>query len=88
MARSWQLNQQLDPGTNPPAVQAILDQVGDYLEAAKLLGAGGGGYLLMLAKDEAAGRRVRSLLTEQPPNAKARFVSLTLSDAGFQVTRS
>ncbi len=88
VARSWQLNRQLDAGTNPPAVQAILDQVGDYLAAAKLLGAGGGGYLLMLAKDETAGQRIRRILTEHPPNAKARFVSLALSEAGFQVTRS
>ena len=29
--RSWELNQRLDAGTNPPAVQAIFDQIGDYL---------------------------------------------------------
>ena len=86
--RSWELNRRLDAGTNPPAVQAILDQVGDYLAAAKLLGAGGGGYLLMFAKDVTAGRRIREILTANPPNAGARFVGLSLSETGFQVTRS
>ena len=47
MRTSWQLNQRLDSGTNPPEVQAYLDRrSSDHLAAAKLLGAGGGGYLL------------------------------------------
>jgi len=86
--RSWQLNQQLDKGTNPPAVQAILDAVCGDLLAAKLLGAGGGGYLLMLAKDEKAARRIRRVLTGHPPNERARFVDFAISATGFQVTRS
>jgi len=88
IATSWQLNQRLDAGTNPPAVQAILDQVGDYLAGAKLLGAGGGGFLLMIAKDEAAAHRIRATLSNHPPNAKARFVNLRISATGLQVTRS
>jgi galactokinase/mevalonate kinase-like predicted kinase len=86
--RSWQLNQQLDPGTNPPAVQAILDRVHPWLAAAKLLGAGGGGYLLLLARDEETARRIRAELTQHPPNPRARFVDFALSNTGLQLTRS
>ena len=86
--QSWRLNQRLDAGTNTPEVQAILDAAGPGLAAAKLLGAGGGGYLLMFAHDEDAARRIRSALTEQPPNDRARFVDFRLSDTGLQVTRS
>jgi len=85
---SWRLNQRLDPGTNPPQVSAMLDAVQDYLAAAKLLGAGGGGYLLMFAKDEEAAGRIRQTLTAHPPNPRARFVNFSLSDTGLQVTRS
>jgi galactokinase/mevalonate kinase-like predicted kinase len=85
---SWRLNQQLDSGTNPPAVQAILDHVADYLAAAKLLGAGGGGYLLLLARDDLAGKRIRETLTARPPNARARFVDFSVSDTALQLTRS
>lgn len=88
VGRSWTLNQRLDAGTNPPAIQGILDRVGDWLGAAKLLGAGGGGYLLMLAKDPEAARHVRETLTLHPPNARARFVTLALSDTGLELTRS
>jgi galactokinase/mevalonate kinase-like predicted kinase len=86
--RSWDLNQRLDSGTNPPAVQAILDRVKDDLAAAKLLGAGGGGYLLMFARDDAAGARLRETLTANPPNPRARFVDFQVSETGLQVTRS
>jgi galactokinase/mevalonate kinase-like predicted kinase len=86
--RSWRLNQQLDRGTNPPEVRAILSQVDDHLAACKLLGAGGGGYLLMLAKDEDAAARLRHSLQQHPPNPRARFVDFSISDTGLQVTRS
>ena len=86
--RSWALNQRLDHGTNPSEVQAILDPIADYLEAAKLLGAGGGGYLLMFAKDETAATRIRRILKDRPPNVRARFVSMNLSQTGMEITRS
>lgn len=86
--RSWELNQRLDSGTNPPAVQAILDRVGDHVAAAKLLGAGGGGYLLMVARDESAARLLRRELKDHPPNATARFVDFSISQEGMAVTRS
>jgi len=86
--RSWELNQQLDSGTNPPAVQAMLDQVEDYLLGAKLLGAGGGGFLLMIAKDREAAQRIRQTLTANPPSPKARFFDFNISPVGLEVTKS
>lgn len=85
---TWRLKQKLDHGTNPPEVQAILDAIGPDLSAAKLPGAGGGGYLLLLARDEDASLRIRRRLTECPPNPRARFVDFTVSNTGLQVTRS
>lgn len=85
---SWSLNQSLDAGTNPPEVQVIFEKIGDWLAAGKLTGAGGGGYLLMLAKDEEAAKRIRERLTLEPPNPRARFVAFSLSETGLQITRS
>lgn len=86
--RSWEMNQLLDPATQPPEIRDLLDRVDDYLDAAKLLGAGGGGYLLMLAKDPDAALRIRRALESDPPNPRARFSSVTLSATGLEVTRS
>ena len=85
---SWELNQRLDSGTNPPEVQAILARVQDYLSAAKLLGAGGGGYMLMLAKGTDAAARIRETLNDSPPGGKARFVDFSVSETGLEITRS
>lgn len=88
VGRSWTLNQLLDAGTNPPAVQAIVEKVQDLCLGLKLPGAGGGGYLYMVAKDPEAAGRIRALLQACPPNDCARFVEMTLSRKGLQVSRS
>jgi len=85
---TWRLKQKLDGGTNPPEVQAILSAVSEDLVAAKLPGAGGGGFLLMLARDEDAAVRIRRKLSERPPNRRARFVDFSVSSSGLKVTRS
>lgn len=88
VAISWVLNQQLDEGTNPPEIQRMIKKVDDLLLGYKLLGAGGGGYLLMFAKSTEAAVKARKLLESKPPNARARFVNFTVSNTGFQVSRS
>ncbi|MEN8228432.1 MAG: bifunctional fucokinase/fucose-1-phosphate guanylyltransferase [Bacteroidota bacterium] len=88
VALSWDLNQRLDEGTNPPVIQNIIRMVDDYLLGYKLLGAGGGGYLLMFSKSVDAAVKLRQLLESKPPNSRARFVDFTISQTGFQVSRS
>jgi len=86
--RTWTLNQRLDAGTCTSDIKKILEPINDWLLGKKLLGAGGGGYLLMFAKDEASAGRIRKHLKENPPNDRARFVDFALSETGLQVTRS
>ena len=88
VATSWSMNQQLDEGTNPLVIRDITERVADYLLAYKLLGAGGGGYLMMFAKSAEAALRAKKNLESNPPNPRARFVEFTVSKTGFQVSRS
>ena len=85
---TWKQNQKLDSGTNPPAVQAIINKIDDLCLGYKLPGAGGGGYLYMAAKDEEAAARIKRILNKERINDKARFVDMTLSDKGFEVSLS
>ena len=86
--QTWQQNQALDSGTNPPAVMALTDRIDDLCLGYKLPGAGGGGYLYMVAKDPGAAARIKQILLEHPSNRNARFVDMSLSMTGLQISRS
>ncbi|MDE5838980.1 MAG: bifunctional fucokinase/L-fucose-1-P-guanylyltransferase, partial [Paramuribaculum sp.] len=88
VARTWNQNKLLDSGTETEAVAQIINRIKDYTLGYKLPGAGGGGYLYMVAKDPEAAARIRTELTATPPNSKARFVDMTVSQSGFKVSRS
>ena len=42
----------------------------------------------MVAKDPEAAVRIRQILQQNPPNSLARFVEMSLSDKGLEVSRS
>lgn len=88
LRRNWLQNQQLDSGTNPDAVRALTRQIDDLCLGYKLPGAGGGGYLYMVAKDVEAAGRIRMILTDHALSATARFVDMTLSQDGLEISRS
>jgi galactokinase/mevalonate kinase-like predicted kinase len=88
VGKTWEQNKLLDSGTNPPAVEAIINQIKDECLGYKLPGAGGGGFLYMVAKSPEAAARIKQILTSNPPNERARFVEMTLSSKGLQVSRS
>ena len=86
--KTWHQNQLIDSGTNPDSVRRITDLIDDLCLGYKLPGAGGGGYLYMVAKDPEAAARIKQMLNSQQPNPNARFVEMTLSKKGLQVSRS
>ena len=86
--KTWQQNQMLDSGTNPEPVARLTALVDDLCLGYKLPGAGGGGYLYMVAKDPEAAARIRHTLNANRLNPNARFVDMALSRTGLQVSRS
>ena len=88
IAKTWEQNKRLDRGTNPAEVEAILKKIHDYCIGYKLPGAGGGGFIYMVAKDDFAAAEIKKVLTQNPPNERARFVDMRLSENGLEVTRS
>ncbi len=86
--RTWEQNKALDAGTNPAAVEELCRRIDDYCLGYKLPGAGGGGFMYMVAKDPAAALRIREELTAHPLAPNARFVEMTVSTTGLKVSRS
>ena len=88
VGKTWLQNQAIDAGTNPLEVKKLTDLIDDLCLGYKLPGAGGGGYLCMVAKDPEAAARIKVILNANRPNGNARFVGMSLSKTGLQVSRS
>ncbi|MCX6560658.1 MAG: hypothetical protein NTZ26_09085 [Candidatus Aminicenantes bacterium] len=83
---AWRLNKRIDPDSTTPDIEAILSRIRPYIHGAKLLGAGGGGFLLIVGKTPKDARAVQRRLTAHPPNARARFFDYQISRRGLTVT--
>ncbi len=88
LRQNWLQNQALDSGTNPAEVRRLTDMVDDFCLGYKLPGAGGGGFLYMMAKDVEAAARIKQIILANQKNPNARFVRMSLSENGLQVSRS
>ena len=86
--KTWQQNQLIDSGTNPDGVRRITELIDDLCLGYKLPGAGGGGFLYMVAKDPEAAARIKQIINTAQLNPNARFVDMTLSKQGLQISRS
>jgi len=83
---AWRLNKRIDPESTTPEIEEILARIRRRIYGAKLLGAGGGGFLLLVCRSEADAAAVRKILETHPPNPRARFFSYEIGDRGLQVT--
>lgn len=62
VAEYWSLKRRIDPGSTTPEIEAMIDPIRAELSAHELAGAGGGGFLYLIARDEGAVRRVSARL--------------------------
>ncbi|MBN2137455.1 MAG: hypothetical protein JW720_06590 [Sedimentisphaerales bacterium] len=83
---AWELNKQLDPNSTNDQIEVLFERVRPFVYGAKLLGAGGGGFLLMICKSAQDAEAVRKMLEADPPNKRARFFDFDVSNVGLTVT--
>jgi len=82
----WELKKGLDPGSTNENIEAILDRVKRYTSARLVCGAGGGGFMLLIARDAEAADRIRLRLDDNPIHHRARFFDFALDTQGLKVT--
>ena len=75
----WINKKALDPGSTNPMVESIIARIAPYIDAVTLCGAGGGGFMLIIACDRAAKRKIRQILEKGSPIAAGKFYDLTLA---------
>lgn len=61
---SWELKCELDSGTDPQLVRDIISSIKNLQLGSCLLGAGGGGFLLIASKSATAGEEIRHRLND------------------------
>jgi galactokinase/mevalonate kinase-like predicted kinase len=88
LGAAWDLKKQIDPASTTEVIEKILNRVGRLIHGAKLMGAGGGGFLLLVCRSAEAARAVRQELENDPPNDRARFFEFDISLEGLAVTAS
>jgi len=85
LAEYWRLKREIDPGATTPVIEAMVEPIAADLSAWSLPGAGGGGFLLLVAKDAAASRRIREAFTRRPPHPGGRFHEVSVARRGLWV---
>ncbi len=84
--KALHLKKEIDPESSNPAIEAILEKFRPYMIGATFLGAGGGGFLLVVCKSPRHAAAARKALEEDPPNPLARFFDYDISATGLEVT--
>ena len=75
----WINKKALDPGSTNPMVESIIARIAPLIEAVTLCGAGGGGFMLIIALNPAAKRKIRQILEKGSPIEAGKFYDLKLS---------
>ncbi|MBU6209504.1 MAG: hypothetical protein KGR22_06305 [Planctomycetes bacterium] len=86
LADYWRLKRVMDPASTNEAIEAMVEPVERELAAWTLAGAGGGGFMLLVAKDPRAAARIRDRWRRRPPAPGAREVALQVAPSGLDVT--
>lgn len=84
MARHWDLNKIMDRQTTTAHVESLFAAMGDLAAGAKLVGAGGGGFMEIIARDAEAADALRARLTPLLEPRGGRFYEVEIDQAGME----
>jgi galactokinase/mevalonate kinase-like predicted kinase len=86
LGEAWILKKRIDPDSTTEVIEEILRRAGPMILGAKLMGAGGGGFLLFVCRSGNSAKALREELEAHPPNDRARFFEFDISADGLAVT--
>jgi fucokinase len=85
LSESWRLNRTVDPHCTNEWIDLLFAQTRDLCEGGKLVGAGGGGFMTLMAKDETAAQRLKGRLAEVGQDRGVEVYDWSLALTGLEV---
>lgn len=82
----WRDKKLLDPGSTNSRIEALVDLARPYADAVTLTGAGGGGFMFIIAKTKHDADRIRSLFNASAPSSASRFYDFGICTSGISIT--
>lgn len=83
----WRDKKLLDPGSTNERVDEIIERISAWTEAVTLTGAGGGGFMYILAKSKADAAKIKKDLERNKPSKYSRFYSFEIDQEGLIVEK-
>ncbi len=81
----WRDKKLLDSGSTNERVEEIIESIAPYVDAVSLTGAGGGGFMFILAKSASDALAIRRALEKKSPSLYSRFYDFDIVDEGMQL---
>ncbi len=82
---AWRLKCELDPGSTTPEIEAMVAPIAGDLSSSALPGAGGGGFLFLIARDAAAADRIRDRCAREPLHEGGRLHEVAVARHGLRM---
>lgn len=83
--RHWELNKTLDPNTANAPINGLLEAARPFIHGAKLAGAGGGGFLIMVARSPEAAEELKAFLGARDFSASGSAYGWGIAREGMRV---
>ncbi|MFN0196566.1 MAG: L-fucokinase [Planctomycetaceae bacterium] len=82
---AWRLNVELVPVTTNEEVESLMNRVRPFTYGAKLLGAGGGGFMLAVCRTTEHAVQLKKSLMERPINPAGKFYDFQVNHTGLDI---
>ncbi len=83
---AWRLQKQLCGDVTNAPIESLLSRIRPHIFGARILGAGSGGFMMMICKSPDDAAAIRRSLLEKPLNDRSRFFDFSINNAGLEIT--
>ena len=85
LAEHWAINKRMDPGCTNPFIDELFETLRPYIWGGKLAGAGGGGFVIAMARDASAVAALTTALATRYPGTPVAVWPCAVPDEGLKV---